>query len=265
VIKFQLSLAFFKQAGNFYSPAFSCFLPIFCYNSNIVDNIKNLKISVEKAINEASDWEALKQVERDFLGKNGKLTSVLRGLKSLSELERKNLGREANELKKIITDMISQKMSGFGDGRKKTTGFLDISAPGLKVNGGHIHPLSRVIDNVCEIFQSMGFEVLSGPDVETEYYNFDALNIPADHPARDMWDTFWLKSEGQRSKVKGQRLLLRTHTSPMQIRFMETHNPPFRIIVPGRVYRYEATDATHEIQFYQLEGLMIGKKIKIWV
>lgn len=222
-----------------------------------MDNIETLKNLAKKAINEASDREALRQVERDFLGKNSKLTLVLRGLKSLPEIERKKVGKEANGLKKILADMINQKMAAFGgQNRKKSAGFLDVSAPGMKKERGHIHPLSLVINNVCDIFQSMGFEVLSGPDVETEYYNFDALNIPADHPARDMWDTFWLGAEGQGS-------LLRTHTSPMQVRFMETHNPPFRIIVPGRVYRYEATDATHEIQFYQLEGLMIGKEINL--
>ncbi|MDD5032516.1 MAG: phenylalanine--tRNA ligase subunit alpha [Candidatus Pacebacteria bacterium] len=121
------------------------------------------------------------------------------------------------------------------------------------INKGHLHPLSIIMRQMTDIFQSLGFEVVLGPDVETEHYNFDALNVPKDHPARDMWDTFWLKN--------GQ--LLRTHTSPMQIRYMEKHQPPFQIVVPGRVYRYEATDATHEIQFYQLEGLMIGKDINL--
>jgi phenylalanyl-tRNA synthetase alpha chain len=125
--------------------------------------------------------------------------------------------------------------------------------PKNKDKRGHIHPLSHITKQLVDIFQSMGFSVVLGPDVETEYYNFDALNIPPNHPARDMWDTFWLKG--------GQ--LLRTHTSPMQVRFMEKNNPPFAIVVPGRVYRYEATDATHEVQFNQLEGLMIGKDITL--
>jgi phenylalanyl-tRNA synthetase alpha chain len=146
---------------------------------------------------------------------------------------------------------------------KKQKGF-DITLPGRKFLRGHLHPLTKIINRVLEIFQSMGFEVVLGPDVETEYYNFDALNIPAHHPARDMWDTFWLRKEAsnQCSAVKnnGASLLLRTHTSPMQIRYMEKHQPPFRIVVPGRCYRYEATDSTHEIQFYQLEGLMVGRE-----
>lgn len=115
---------------------------------------------------------------------------------------------------------------------------------------GHLHPLTHIINDIAVIFRSMGFAIVNGPEIETEYYNFDALNIPKWHPARDMWDTFWLKplSEGN---------LLRTHTSPVQIRYMESHKPPIRIICPGKVYRHEATDATHEAQFYQLEGLMI--------
>jgi phenylalanyl-tRNA synthetase alpha chain len=131
---------------------------------------------------------------------------------------------------------------------------FDVTIPGKKPEIGHLHPLTKVINEMADIFQSMGFEIVLGPEVETEYYNFDALNIPKDHPARDMWDTFWLCQKD---------LLLRTHTSPMQIRYMEKHQPPFRIVVPGRVYRYEATDSTHEIQFYQLEGLMIGKDITL--
>ena len=135
---------------------------------------------------------------------------------------------------------------------------LDVTAPGKTIARGHPHPLTQVIRDVGAIFSSMGFAIAEGPEVETEQYNFDALNISKDHPARDMWDTFWLKEDGS-----GVRKLLRTHTSPMQIRYMEEHQPPLRIIVPGRCYRYEATDATHEAQFYQFEGLMIGESISL--
>ncbi len=130
---------------------------------------------------------------------------------------------------------------------------LDVTAPGKKIEHGHLHPLTQVQNKAVEIFSSMGFEIAEGPEVETEYYNFDALNIPAEHPARDLWDTFWLKDGN----------LLRTHTSPVQIRYIETHQPPIRIIAPGKVFRYEATDASHEIQFYQLEGLMVDKNITL--
>lgn len=121
---------------------------------------------------------------------------------------------------------------------------------------GHYHPLTLVQRRIGEIFTGLGFEIADGPEVETEYYNFDALNIAPNHPARDLWDTFWLKE----NKL-GE--LLRTHTSPVQVRYMEKHTPPFAIVVPGKTYRYEATDATHEAQFYQLEGLAVGKDITL--
>ena len=132
---------------------------------------------------------------------------------------------------------------------KKDT--FDVTVPGQKHEIGHLHPLTLVKRKIEEIFQAMGFSIIEGFEIENEWYNFDALNIPKDHPARDMWDTFYLKN--------GK--LLRTHTSPVQIRYMEKHQPPFRIIVPGRIFRHEATDASHETNFYQVEGLMVGKDI----
>ncbi len=128
---------------------------------------------------------------------------------------------------------------------------FDITVPGEKQETGTLHPLTYIRRTVEDIFRSMGFAIVEGPQIENEWYNFDALNIPKDHPARDMWDTFWLK-DGR---------LLRTHTSPVQIRFMENHQPPFRIVAPGRIFRHEATDASHETNFYQMEGLMVGKDI----
>lgn len=126
---------------------------------------------------------------------------------------------------------------------------------------GHLHPLTIIIRDIKAIFSSMGFEVALGPEIETEYYNFDALNIPAHHPARDMWDTFWLKPDKKGKSKIGE--LLRTHTSPVQVRYMEHHKPPFSIIAPGKVFRYEATDSTHEAQFHQIEGLMVGEDISL--
>ena len=139
--------------------------------------------------------------------------------------------------------------------KQKKSSFIDVTAPGKKMGRGHLHPLTQAMDKAGDIFQSMGFEIADGPELETEYYNFDALNIPADHPARAMQDTFWIKSK--------EKLLLRTHTSSVQIRYMERNQPPFRIISPGRVFRMEATDATHETQFYQIEGLMVDKKTNL--
>lgn len=147
----------------------------------------------------------------------------------------------------------------------KSKKFIDVTAPGKKTERGHLHPLTQAIDKAGDIFQSMGFEIADGPEMETEFYNFDALNIPKDHPARAMQDTFWLKGDKlppDFEKEKGKSLM-RTHTSNAQIKYMETHNPPFRIVVPGRVFRYEATDSTHEIQFYQLEGLMVDERTNL--
>jgi len=127
---------------------------------------------------------------------------------------------------------------------------------------GHLHPLSLIIADIGKIFSEMGFDIAKGPEIETEYYNFDALNVPKDHPARDMWDTFWIKPQKDRK-------LLRAHTSPVQVRYMETHKPPIRIVAPGKCYRHEATDATHDAEFYQIEALMIDKDITmgnlIWI
>lgn len=139
--------------------------------------------------------------------------------------------------------------------KKQDQDWIDVTAPGKKVQRGHLHPITQAIETTIGIFQFMGFEIAEGPEMETEHYNFDALNIPADHPARKMQDTFWLKND--------RKFLLRTHTSNVQIRYMETHQPPIRIIAPGRVFRYEATDATHETQFYQLEGLMVDEKTNL--
>lgn len=126
----------------------------------------------------------------------------------------------------------------------------------MESSKGHLHPITQAIARAVKIFAELGFSVVSGPEIETEWYNFDALNIPANHPARDLWDTFWLRGEGERR-------VLRTHTSPVQIRHLEANPPPTRIIVPGRVFRYEATDATHEAQFYQLEGLLVDKEVTV--
>lgn len=139
------------------------------------------------------------------------------------------------------------------DKQRKKREWFDVTVPSQKIILGHLHPLTQTKRKIEEIFQIMGFSIVKGPEMETEWYNFDALNIPSGHPARDLWDTFYLKNG----------LLLRTHTSPVQIRYIEKNQPPLRIIVPGRVFRHEATDASHESNFYQLEGLMIGKEISI--
>jgi len=228
-------------------------------------DLKQIEIQALEEIEKINNPEELEKFKIKYLGRKGELTAVLRSLKDLPLDERKKHGQEANKFRSELEELIKQKqeeLSAQGLAYRQAGGSrlagqttqLDITAPGMILPHGHLHPLTQVLRQAEEIFGSMGFEVVEGPDIETEYYNFDALNFPKDHPARDAWDTFWLKSD---------KLLLRTHTSPMQIRYMEKNNPPLRIIVPGRTFRYEATDASHSHTFYQLEGLMVGKDISV--
>jgi len=217
-------------------------------------DLKTLKIKAQKDIDGSKDLKGLNEIFKKYLGKKGELTQILRSLEKLPKEKRVKVGKAANELKNFLKLKFEQKAQELKKIIKKETEkkeWLDITAPGRRPVFGHLHPLTQVKRKVEEIFQAMGFEVVEGPDTETEWYNFDALNIPRDHPARDVWDTFYLKNG----------LLLRTHTSPVQVRYMEKNNPPLRIIVPGRVFRHEATDASHEINFYHIEGLMVGKNI----
>ncbi len=216
-------------------------------------DIKKIKIEAQKEVKKAEGLKDLDQVYKKYLGKKGELTQILKSLKKVPKNERKKRGKLANQLKKELNFLIEGKKKKFqvlgSDFQEK----LDITIPGKKLRVGHLHPLTLTKRKIEEIFQGMGFSIVEGPEIETEWYNFDALNIPVDHPARDLWDTFYLKNG----------LLLRTHTSPVQIRYMEKNNPPLRIIIPGRVFRHEATDASHDFEFWHIEGLMVGKNISV--
>jgi len=221
-------------------------------------NLKLFKEEAKKEIDSVQSLKELNEIFKKYLGKKGKIRRFFYLLKHLSEKERKEKGRLLNELKKELEKKISEKKKIFQVVKKTSEEWFDVSAPGKRPALGHLHPLTLVKRKIEEIFQMMGFSIVEGPEIETEWYNFDALNIPKDHPARDLWDTLWLR-------IENQKMLLRTHTSPVQIRYMERNQPPLKIIVPGRVFRHEATDASHEINFYQLEGLMIDKKKKVTV
>ena len=217
-------------------------------------SLKTLKNQAQNEIKKATELKELNEIFKKYLGKrDGELTQILRSLEKLPKAKRVKIGREANELKNFLREKMEQTKSSFVKTTEDKEEWLDITAPGKKLALGHLHPLTLVKRKVEEIFQTMGFSVVEGPDMETEWYNFDALNIPKDHPARDLWNTFYLKNG----------LLLRTHTSPVQVRYMESHQPPLRIIVPGNVYRHEATDASHEFQLYQVEGLMVDEKVSV--
>ncbi len=223
-------------------------------------------------IDKADTPEAVEDLRIRYVGRKGALTSILRSLKDLSAEDRKQIGAQANNLQQEIIVLLDARASVLQKTLRESVlqkEWVDITRPGIRREIGHLHPLTKITREMTDIFVSMGFEIVEGPEVETEYYNFDALNIPESHPAREMWDTFWLQGSQNERKTKNEkrkkseRLLLRTHTSPVQVRYMETHNPPFRIIVPGRVYRYEATDASHDIQFHQIEGLVVDKNVSI--
>jgi phenylalanyl-tRNA synthetase alpha chain len=232
------------------------------------DKLSRIKESFAKdiaAVSNLDQWETLRV---KYLGRKSQLSEVMGLLKDLSAEQKRTFGQQANEVRVLLESALAGKrteLEAIGSGGDR----IDVTRPGIKKQAGHLHPLTRVEEEIKQIFLSMNFSVVEGPEIETEHYNFDALNIPATHPAREMWDTFWIKdAKNEKRKMKtestkGVRHLLRTHTSPMQIRYMEKQNPPFQIIVPGRVFRYEATDASHEINFYQLEGLMVGKDVSL--
>ncbi|MCP6718098.1 MAG: phenylalanine--tRNA ligase subunit alpha [Patescibacteria group bacterium] len=216
--------------------------------------LKTIQKRAEKEIKNSKNLKDLDGVYKKYLDKQGELSQILRSLKKMSKVKRMKLGKEANELKVYLKKTIEQKNKKLKQKVRKQVyekEWIDITIPAKKPTLGHLHPLTQVKREMENIFELMGFSIIEGPEVETEWYNFDALNVPKDHPVRDLWDTFYLKNG----------MLLRTHTSPVQIRYMEKNNPPFRIIVPGRIFRHEATDANHEFNFYHLEGLMIDKQI----
>jgi len=206
-----------------------------------------------------SDKQSLEDLRVKYLGRKGELNKILEKVKTLGEKERAEHGRQLNALKQEIEQLLKdswQKVKTAS--RQLAEEWLDITAPGAKPLVGHWHPRTLVLREIENIFKSLGFSVVDGPELETQWYNFEALNMPKDHPARDMQDTFYVKNP-----AGGEDLVLRTHTSPNQIRFMEKNEPPFRIIVPGKVFRNEATDASHEYQLHQFEGLMVDKNISV--
>ncbi|MDO8524191.1 MAG: phenylalanine--tRNA ligase subunit alpha [bacterium] len=230
-------------------------------------DLTELKNRAKEEIEKIVDLKSADDFFKKYLGKKGEVAQIFDSLKDLAIEEKKAIGQEANILKKEIEEFFNtkadelknaSKQAGLGHKAEK----IDITRPGQKIQRGHLHPLTLAMNEACCIFQTMGFEIAQGPELETEWYNFDALNVPKDHPARDMQDTFWLKdTRTVKNEIKSSKLLMRTQTSPVQIRYMESHQPPLRIIAPGRVFRNEATDAKHGAQFYQLEGLMVDKEV----
>jgi phenylalanyl-tRNA synthetase alpha chain len=226
--------------------------------------LRELEEVKAKAVTELDSIDSLGELEKwrvRYLGRKGALTSILRGLGSVPIDDRRSAGAIANEIKAVLQASLQRKEDSLKEQELVTVlqqSRIDVSLPGYPISVGRLHPTTQTLREICDIFVSMGFQIVEGPEVEWDYYNFEALNIPKDHPARDMWATFWIDTE---SDEKSR--LLRTHTSPMQIRLMETTRPPIRALMPGKVYRYEATDATHESMFYQVEGLAVDQGISM--
>jgi len=193
-----------------------------------------------------------------YLGKKGPLNEILREVGRLPAEERPAVGQASNRIKAELEEALGRREEELKTAELREAmeaERIDVTLPGRPPSVGFLHPITETVNQVVSIFASMGYQVVEGPEVELDYYNFEALNIPADHPARDMWDTFYIR------QGDGQDVLLRTHTSPMQIRTMERMAPPVRVVVPGRCYRYEAQDASHESQFFQIEGLAVDEGI----
>jgi phenylalanyl-tRNA synthetase alpha chain len=209
------------------------------------------------ALSAAETADGLQEWRNRYIGRSGEVTLLLRSVGSLPPEQRAGFGQGANRLKNELEAAFDQREAEIS-ATTGPVGAIDVSLPGRTPAKGRLHPITQTIREITDAFAAMGFQTFEGPEVELERYNFDAMNIPSDHPAREMFDTFWLDrvdEEGDRS------ILLRTHTSPMQARIMETHEPPIRVVVPGRCYRYEATDASHDWHFNQVEVMAVDENI----
>ena len=223
-----------------------------------VEHVRDDALAALARIESPEDLEAWRIA---FLGRRGHLTGLLRAVGSLPPDQRRAAGEAANRAKSDLESALAERelTLAVGDGLNAgQDGAIDVTLPGWPAPVGGLHPTTLIVREICDAFISMGFQVVEGPEVEWDHYNFEMLNIPKDHPARDMWNTLWLDYEDDAGETP---MLLRTHTSPMQARIMEGQEPPVRVVVPGKCYRYEATDATHEWHFFQIEGLAVDRGV----
>ena len=218
----------------------------------MIEKIKEIKNSALSEISAVSDGGSLEKLRIKYVGRKGLITELFKKMGEVSAAEKGEVGKLINALKNDVTKALDEKapaISAPGSSKKEKT---DVTLPGISKELGTIHPVSRTIQEICDIFISLGFKAVEGPEIENEHYNFEALNIPLEHPSRDAFDTFYL----------ADKWLLRSHTSPVQARYMEKNKPPLAIVIPGKVYRPDATDASHSFMFHQVEGLAVGDSIK---
>jgi len=225
---------------------------------NMKKRLEQLRKDALAAFEKATDPASIQKLETQFLGRKAELAKLSKEMKALASAERPLVGKLINDIKKDISDIIQKKKSVSKSGTQSSVAF-DHTLPGITPVVGHVHPIIQFLEKIEDIFTTMGYEVVEGPELETQEYNFDLLNVPEDHPSRDIQDTFYVDKNDKR----GRPLVLRTHTSPVQIRAMKTRKPPVRLLVPGRVFRNERTDAGHESTFYQCEALVIDRGIRV--
>jgi phenylalanyl-tRNA synthetase alpha chain len=219
----------------------------------MLNKLRSLETRFRDELSRVVSSKDLDSLQIRFLGRKGELTQSLRGLGTLSAEERPLAGLEANRLKSLLEELIRERREAFSAKKGQDFPRFDWSLPGRPVTVGRRHPISQTMDQICDIFSRLNFELAEGPEIELDYYNFEALNIPQDHPARDMQDTLYISDT----------ILLRTHTSPMQVRVMEKNTPPLQVIVPGKVFRRDSADVSHSPMFHQVEGFMVGEDISL--
>jgi len=225
-------------------------------------NFEDIKAQAQEEIRNAADLRALEDYRIQYLGRKGLIQQIYATLGTLPSEEKPLVGKGANDVKQFIAGLIDKKKEALESLAQEAGygGALDVTLPGVAPRQGTTHVLTQVAREVCSVFEKMGFGVYESPEVETEFNNFSALNIPVDHPSRDAFDTFYLKAEDPTNK--GRNLLLRSHTSPGQIRIMKKYNPPIAVVIPGKVYRPDAVDASHSFMFHQVEGLLVDESVR---
>jgi len=217
-------------------------------------NLEEILEQGKKEIKEIIEASGLEKWRVKFLGRKSALAQWGKQFEKMPLDKRREIGPLYNQIKSELQKLYEEKLKSIENFSSEE--FFDYSVKSPPAIKGHLHPATLVLEEVTKVFEKMGFEIVFGPEIEDDYHNFEALNILKDHPARDRWDTLWLKPENK-------NLLLRTHTSPVQIRYLETHQPPIKMITPGRCFRHEATDSTHEMQFHQIEGLVVSENASL--
>jgi phenylalanyl-tRNA synthetase alpha chain len=218
--------------------------------------LENLQLEASSSIKNISSKEEIENWRIDYLGRKGKISDFFQTFTNLQSKEKNELGSLANNIKNTLEKLYEEKSQSLNEQNNVTNEFFDFTLPSMPISSGSIHPTNQMMQEICAAFNKLGFNIFEGPEIESETYAFDKLNIPTNHPARDLLDTIYVKDV---QEIKS--LVLRPHTSPMQIRIMENNKPPIRVVIPGKCYRYEATDNTHEWHFHQIEGLVIDKNI----